>query len=86
MTLGVHGLARLIVQRPEHWTSEALCDGDDRFTKASYQLTESDLLELEDVCMSCPVYVRCAADAVRRTGVFQAAEWRGSQDVPDRED
>lgn len=75
-------LYRLMSQRPEDWQSAAVCHGDDRFTKARSQLSDSDLLELEDVCLSCPVFVKCLDEWVPSvvpggaTDVFAAGEWR----------
>ncbi len=75
-------LYRLMLQSTENWQSAAVCHGDDRFTKARSQLSDSDLSELEDVCLSCPVFVKCLDEWVPSvvpggaTDVFAAGEWR----------
>lgn len=41
----------------EDWAPRAACRGDDRFVQRS--LPEKTLVELIDICKSCPVMARC---------------------------
>ncbi|UVK63450.1 WhiB family transcription factor [Mycobacterium phage Aegeus] len=50
-----------------HWTDEALCDGDSRFTQPRRLLTSGDFDDMRFMCSVCPVIERCeiwAATAV----------------------
>ncbi|AEZ50746.1 hypothetical protein [Mycobacterium phage Fezzik] len=68
--------------KPVHWTEEAACQGDTRYTGRMESLTFDDLSEMTVTCARCPVVRECADWAKREQviEVFAAGYWRLPRD------
>ncbi|QQV92770.1 WhiB family transcription factor [Mycobacterium phage OhShagHennessy] len=68
--------------KPSHWTEEAECIGDDRFTGRVEDLSWRDHAEMKLTCEKCPVFNDCAEWAEREQviEVFAAGYWRLPRD------
>lgn len=67
---------------PEHWTKQAICTGDARFTGRREWLSNSDDVDMASICERCPVIDQCRnwADESDVVSVFAAGSWRYSDD------
>ncbi|AXH67876.1 transcriptional regulator WhiB-like [Mycobacterium phage Bromden] len=68
----------LMSPKPLHWTDEALCHDDDRFTGRREWLTLADRRDMRAKCGVCPVFDECwrwARDE-QVIEVFAAGYWR----------
>ncbi|UVF61244.1 WhiB family transcription factor [Mycobacterium phage DuncansLeg] len=68
----------LMSPKPLHWTEEALCHDDRRFTGDEKTLGPQDWTEMAAKCFDCPVRKQCDDWANREgvTDVFAAGYWR----------
>ncbi|ASR87107.1 transcriptional regulator WhiB-like [Mycobacterium phage Krypton555] len=68
----------LMSPKPLHWTEEALCHDDRRFTGRYEDMGPQDWTEMAAKCFDCPVIKQCADWAYREqvTDVFAAGYWR----------
>ena len=72
--------ARLMENRPDHWTDYASCHDDARFTGRREWLAYSDLLSMRGMCAACPVLTECADWASDGAfEVFAAGGWWGGE-------
>ena len=71
-------LRKLIEGSPEHWTDDAQCVGDSRFTGRREDLTLTDRREMRVKCGACPVWEQCHqwASSPDVHDVFAAGFWR----------
>lgn len=76
--MSLEQIKALMKDKPYHWTDEAACDGDARFTGRFTSLTVGDHAEMHELCRSCPVYWECSewADRDAAVDVFAAGYWR----------
>ncbi|QFG10302.1 WhiB family transcription factor [Mycobacterium phage Chaser] len=68
----------LMSPKPLHWTEEAVCHDDRRFTGRYSDLSTADISQMISKCSRCPVYEQCGDWAVREQviEVFAAGYWR----------